>query len=115
MPITSGASSGHITKLKQSIIFKCLWVQVKLLIRRHDAHPNVTLDNDTEQNELHATTLRLNDTQRRLKVCCAECYIFIVVPSVVMQSVNMLNVVAPLLGNVRRQGEIKTKNADLCI
>ncbi len=24
--ITSGASSGHITKLKQSIIIRCLWV-----------------------------------------------------------------------------------------
>ncbi len=26
-PIMSGASSGHITKLKQSIILRCLWVE----------------------------------------------------------------------------------------
>jgi hypothetical protein len=36
--ITSGASSGHITKLKQSIILRCLWVQ------HHDyATPPLTL------------------------------------------------------------------------
>ncbi len=54
-------------------------------------------------------TLSLNNTQHNLKVCCAECSIFIVVPSVVMQRVIMLSVAAPLLGNVRRQGENKNK------